>query len=76
MYDGTMLNPDEHMRREIEKRIRKRNGFCVNKEEKNDDTKCPCREYRETGSCDCGLYVKDYSALIDQMFDAFMGKEE
>lgn len=68
MYEGTMLNPDPGMRKEIEKRIRKRNGFCPNKEEKNEDTKCPCRDYRETGACDCGLYVPDISKMIDMAF--------
>lgn len=68
LYEGTMLNPDATMRKEIQKRIRKRNGFCINKEEKNEDTKCPCRQYRETGECDCGLYVRDISSLIEKAF--------
>ena len=68
MYSGTMLNPDSAMVKEIKKRIKKMNGFCPNKEEKTADTKCPCRQYRETGECDCGLYIKDISSLINSMF--------
>ena len=74
IYEGTMLNPDETMVRQIRKNIKKRNGFCLNKEEKNADTKCPCRQYREHGDCDCGLYVRDISALINSAFsDAGLG---
>ena len=63
IYKGTMLNPDAYMVREIRKRIKKRNGFCINKEEKTEDTKCPCKQYRESGCCDCGLYIQDFNAL-------------
>lgn len=68
IYEGTMLNPDEAMVRSIRKSIKKRNGFCPCKPEKTADTKCPCLEYREHGQCDCGLYVRDISQLINQAF--------
>jgi len=69
LYEGTILNPDAGMTRRIQKRIKQHNGFCPNKSVKTADTKCPCREYREHGECDCGLYIKDISHLIDKMFD-------
>lgn len=68
LTEGTMLNSDTRMRKNIEKQIKRNNGFCPLKPEKNADTKCPCKEYRETGFCECGLYVKDISALTEQMF--------
>ena len=68
LYEGTKLNPDTAMVKAIKKDIKRRNGYCPNKEEKNQYTKCPCRDYRETGNCECGLYVKDISKLINEMF--------
>jgi len=37
------------------------NGYCPCKFEQNDDTKCPCKEFREKGygECSCGLYVME-----------------
>ena len=36
------------------------NGFCPCSLEKNEDTKCMCKEFREmaSGTCHCGLYTK------------------
>ena len=74
-FDGTKLNPDAAMVRRIKKQIKSFNGFCPTKKEKTPDCKCPCREYRETGYCSCGLYVKDVSALTDEMFSIFQGAQ-
>lgn len=30
---------------------------CVPPRSHNDDTVCPCKTYRETGVCHCGLYI-------------------
>lgn len=68
IFEGTMLNPDPTMVKEIKKGIKKRNGFCLSKLEKNESTKCPCEDYRNTGSCECGLYVQDISSLIQNAF--------
>lgn len=70
LFKGTIENPDAAMLKRIRKRIKQHNGFCPNKTVRNADTKCPCRDYREYGSCDCGLYIKDITSLIDQMFDS------
>ena len=68
LFEGTIENPDSAMVKKIKKRIKQHNGFCPNKNVKDVDTRCPCKEYRETGVCDCGLYIKDISSLIDKMF--------
>jgi ferredoxin-thioredoxin reductase catalytic subunit len=42
-------------------KIRKNDGYCPCSIEKNLDTKCRCKEFREQdepGPCHCGLYVK------------------
>jgi hypothetical protein len=35
-------------------------GYCPRTSEKNDDTKCMCKEFREqeSGPCRCGRYEK------------------
>ena len=39
----------------------KNNGYCPCKLEKNSDTKCMCKEFREQkeGYFHCGLYIKE-----------------
>ena len=39
----------------------KNNGYCPCKLEKNNDTKCMCKEFKEQkeGYCHCGLYIKE-----------------
>ena len=38
--------------------MRQNKGYCPCKIEKNDDTKCICKEFREgdLGICECGVY--------------------
>ena len=40
--------------------MRQNKGYCPCKIEKNDDTKCICKEFREgdLGICHCGVYEK------------------
>ena len=35
-------------------------GYCPCRLERNEDTRCMCKEFREQekGGCHCGLYVK------------------
>lgn len=55
-------NPDADYVKEIKKRLKENNGYCPCKLERNPDTKCPCKEFRdmtdrgERGYCGCGLY--------------------
>ena len=51
-------NPDEQVRKEIIARIKANGGYCPCRFEKTEDTKCKCKEFRETGDCICGLFVK------------------
>ena len=64
MRQGFMLNPDSVFVSNLRKRIKQNNKYCPNKAERVPDNKCPCREFRENGSCDCGLYIKDPTYII------------
>ena len=45
---------------EIEQAIKENQGYCPCKIDKNIDTKCMCKMFREQeqGLCECGLYYK------------------
>ena len=45
---------------EIEEAIKDNDGYCICAVDKNPDTKCMCKEFREMeeGECHCGLFVK------------------
>lgn len=57
-----VLNPDQDYVAEIRERIKSNNGHCPCSVEKNKDTKCMCKEFREQidraepGYCHCELY--------------------
>ena len=53
-------NQDKQIVDKILDALDKNNGYCPCKLEKNNDTKCMCKEFREQedGECHCGLYVK------------------
>lgn len=55
-----MLNPDKEFVEEIRTKLKENDGYCPCALEKTDDTKCMCKEFRETpeGMCHCGLYYK------------------
>ena len=54
-------NPDKEYAREVKKKIKANNGYCPCQLVKNEDTKCPCKDFREmeAGMCGCGLYIKE-----------------
>lgn len=52
------LNPDDNFVKNLKKRIKNNNKYCLNKEKGNQDNKCPCKEFRENGNCECGMYFK------------------
>lgn len=55
-------NPDKNIVKEVREMIKKNDGFCPCKIEKNKDTKCICKEFIEqnyAGYCSCGLYYKE-----------------
>ena len=41
-------------------KLKENDGYCPCRIEKNNDTKCMCKEFREqkSGECHCGLFVK------------------
>lgn len=46
---------------EIRKKLKESDGYCPCRLTKNEDTKCPCKEFREQteqGECHCGLFEK------------------
>ena len=56
-----VLNDDKELVKKIKKAIADNDGYCPCKVQKNSDTKCICKEFREcdhVGSCQCGLYKK------------------
>ena len=59
MKAGFILNPDDEFVRNLKKRIKANSGYCPCAIVKNQDTKCPCKDFREEGECHCGLYIKN-----------------
>lgn len=54
-------NPDNTKYRDITKAVNDNEGYCPCMIDKNIDTKCPCKSFREQttiGECHCGRYVK------------------
>ena len=51
-------NPDSTFIKALKKRLKANNGFCPNQMERSPDTKCPCKEFRESQECRCGMYIK------------------
>ena len=59
------LNDDKEIVKTIKEGLKKNNGYCPCRVEKNEDTKCMCKELREQiadpnfeGYCHCMLYYK------------------
>lgn len=47
--------------KDLEAAIEENDRYCICTVEKNEDTKCMCKEFREmneNGICHCGLYKK------------------
>lgn len=44
----------------IRTKLKENGGYCPCRIERNEDTKCICKEFREqkSGECHCGLYIK------------------
>lgn len=55
------LSSNSELVKRISAKLKENNGYCPCSIIKNEDTKCMCKEFREmeTGSCHCGLYIKD-----------------
>lgn len=57
---GTQLNPKQKVVEAIVKRINLNEGYCPcdQGDTPKEDTKCPCKKYKEEQYCCCGLYQK------------------
>lgn len=55
------VNPDTMKAKEIREKVKENDGYCPCSLFRNEDTKCPCKEFlesQELGECHCGLYIK------------------
>lgn len=59
----TIKNPDTEFVKNFKKKLKDNNGYCPCRPVKTPETKCQCLEYKTTGECICGLFIKvpDYS---------------
>ena len=55
------INPDKELAESIKQALKDNDGYCPCVTTKTPDTKCMCKEFRETksGMCHCGLYIKE-----------------
>ena len=54
-------NPNKEEFKMVSVAIEENEGYCCCAIEKNDDTKCMCKNFRESPAgtiCHCGLYIK------------------
>ncbi len=54
-------NPDNSIYEEVTRLVNENDGYCPCVHEKNDETKCICKAFREqqtVGECHCGRYCK------------------
>lgn len=59
------LNSNEQVVNQIRSALLENDGYCPCKIEHNADTKCMCKEFRESqeaGICHCGLYQKTFTS--------------
>ena len=55
------LNPDEKVVQTVKEGLKQTGGYCPCRIERNEDTKCMCKEFRDAPIdtiCTCGLYIK------------------
>lgn len=52
-------NPDKDFLNKILEAIKENDGYCPCVLKKNEDTLCPCKEFRTNKKCHCRLYVED-----------------
>lgn len=54
-------NHDAVIYEQMTEAVKANDGYCPCAFEKNEDTRCPCREFREQtteGACHCGRFIK------------------
>jgi ferredoxin-thioredoxin reductase catalytic subunit len=75
-----LKNPHEEALREIVEAVKANDGYCPCEIEKTEDTKCPCKKFRDSEDadfCHCGRFYKipDYEVLA-VIGDTTDGEEE
>lgn len=55
------INPDHAVVEQVNKGLLANNGYCPCSLEQNENTKCMCKDFREStsGICHCGKYIKE-----------------
>ena len=55
------VTDDIELKEKIRQAIKENGGYCPCKLERNENTKCICKEFLEQGlgPCHCGLYIKE-----------------
>lgn len=51
-------NPNVGKRKAVVNMIKANGGYCITQTERNDDTKCHCLHFKQTGECYCGLFIR------------------
>lgn len=54
------VSDNKELVEDIRTKLKENGGYCPCRIERNEDTKCICKEFREqkSGECHCGLYFK------------------
>lgn len=55
-------NPDKELVNEIKAQLKENGGYCPCMIQKNKDTKCMCKEFRENPEmteCHCGRFIRE-----------------
>lgn len=58
-------NPNKDYAKKVRDKLKDNGGYCPCRINKNEDTKCMCKEFRdqiekgEEGMCHCGLYISE-----------------
>lgn len=55
------ISEDKELVAEIKQKLKENDGYCPCRLTQSEETKCPCKEFREStevGECHCGLYLK------------------
>ncbi|MPM77466.1 hypothetical protein SDC9_124469 [bioreactor metagenome] len=63
MKKKMILNPNKKIVESICKRLEITGGYCPCIPEQNEDTICPCKDFRENQYCHCTLYVEDTEGI-------------
>ena len=51
------LSSDKELVKLVKQGLKLKNGHCPCLIEVSEDTKCPCKDFREKLHCHCGMYI-------------------